>query len=559
MNQFQFPQIDRDSANRQLRLLGYQGHKQVYLRFFYPSDDPRKQNDKGRKSNYLQWREIEKYQHEGRGVYFVINGGGHKNEDMKIARAIFYEHDDLPKDIQRNLWRQLNLPEPTFQVDTGGKSIHSYWVFAQPIPVEQWCSLQKDLLEFADADRSIKNPARVMRLAGAWHISINELGQPVYNQSQILSESGHKYSYEQLRTAIPSSEQGVGCRVSGVGKDRSRQSEWSAPDQLPKHPDQIQVPVAASIPLEQCLAKESRWLLERGFAQGGRNSNGAKLALDLIGTYQYLLSIGQAVEGEPRQLLEEYAVGCAPALPASELESIWKSAVSSNPTPSCTPEGVEACIRGWYWREVVKPAQARRSKKSGSSPKNNSNNNNRHRANTNPSPTLNLSDRLREIVTSEATESQQHLALMDLAEALGRPYRDIEKLAQIIRSESDLDSDVVEALAPLKTNLTSSRKRLDLNRYLHPTLAKSLIAAADAMPTAPEYLFTTLLSASASCIGTASRVIINPEGGYKQPCIFWTGNVSHSGQMKTPPPTGNYRTPDRQRSRSPRNLSRAES
>jgi len=26
--------------------------------------------------------------------------------------------------------------------------------------------------------------------------------------------------------------------------------------------------------------------------------------------------------------------------------------------------------------------------------------------------------------------------------------------------------------------------------------------------------------------------VINPEGGYTQPCIFWT---SHSGQAKTPP------------------------
>ena len=48
-------------------------------------------------------------------------------------------------------------------------------------------------------------------------------------------------------------------------------------------------------------------------------------------------------------------------------------------------------------------------------------------------------------------------------------------------------------------------------------------------------MFTTLLSASASRIGTAARIIVNPAGGYKQPCIFWTANVSHSGQAKTPP------------------------
>ena len=42
----------------------------------------------------------------------------------------------MEKQIQRQLWKTLGLPEPTFQIDTGGKSIHSYWVFTEPIPVE---------------------------------------------------------------------------------------------------------------------------------------------------------------------------------------------------------------------------------------------------------------------------------------------------------------------------------------------------------------------------------------------------------------------------------------
>jgi hypothetical protein len=48
-------------------------------------------------------------------------------------------------------------------------------------------------------------------------------------------------------------------------------------------------------------------------------------------------------------------------------------------------------------------------------------------------------------------------------------------------------------------------------------------------------LFNTTLATTGSRIGTAARIVINPEGGYKQPCILWTANVSHSGQAKTPP------------------------
>jgi hypothetical protein len=89
----------------------------------------------------------------GRGVYFVVNGGGHKDENVSVGRAIFVEHDNLDKEIQRELWKTLELPSPTFQVDTGGKSIHSYWVFDRPTPLAQWRELQRDLLEFADGDR----------------------------------------------------------------------------------------------------------------------------------------------------------------------------------------------------------------------------------------------------------------------------------------------------------------------------------------------------------------------------------------------------------------------
>ncbi len=197
-----FPTIERNQAQRQLQLLGYQQGDNVYLRFFYPSDDPRKDGDKGRKADRLRWEEVEEFQRQGRGAYFVINGGGHKNDDVTVGRALFIEHDHLEKEIQRQLWKTLELPEPTFQIDTGGKSIHSYWVFTEPILVQPWCELQKDLLELADADRSIKNPARVMRLAGAWHISIEQSGKPAYNQTRMISDSGKTYTYEELRAIV---------------------------------------------------------------------------------------------------------------------------------------------------------------------------------------------------------------------------------------------------------------------------------------------------------------------------------------------------------------------
>jgi hypothetical protein len=350
----QFPQIDRSLTLRQLQLLGHSENENVYLRFFYPSDDPRKAEDKGRKSDRLNFEEIEAYQRQGRGAYFVVNGGGHKNENVLSGRAIFYEHDDLDKEQQKTLWQILELPEPTFQVDTGGKSIHSYWVFDRPIPVPEWCELQRDLLEMSNGDRSIKNPARVMRLAGAWHISIDREGKPVYNQSRIISESGKNYSYEDLRTAVTVSEPEASLPLGPESTVYiSREPGVNVPHYAPRHPDQIQIPVPEAVPLEICLAKESRKIFA-GFGKGERNTGGAKLVRDLIGTYNYLIAIGQSVDGDPRQLLEDYARNCNPPLPKSEIESIWQSGLRDNPSPSCGSEGVNNCIKGWYWKTNLK-------------------------------------------------------------------------------------------------------------------------------------------------------------------------------------------------------------
>ena len=117
------------------------------------------------------------------------------------------------------------------------------------------------------------------------------------------------------------------------------------------------VPVPESVPLEVCLSKDSRSLLQSGVSVGGRNANGAKLARDLIGTANYLQNIGQLFNGTPWQLFLDYCQQC----PASnrwdegEWKNLWKSAENDHPTPSCKAEGVETCIRAWYWKHYIKP------------------------------------------------------------------------------------------------------------------------------------------------------------------------------------------------------------
>lgn len=193
---YPFPQTDRELAQKQLVYLGYTSN-QVFLRFFYHSDNPKKGDDKGRKLNALDWGAIASHQQDERGTYVVVNGakGGHEDKDIKQCAAIFCEWDDRPVEDQLLHWETLGFFEPTFTVYSGDKSAQPYWVFDTPINVEQWRDLQRLLIEVMGADPSNKNPSRVFRLAGGWHIKPGR--EP--GRTEIVQESGQKYSYEQLK------------------------------------------------------------------------------------------------------------------------------------------------------------------------------------------------------------------------------------------------------------------------------------------------------------------------------------------------------------------------
>jgi hypothetical protein len=301
----------------QITLLGYKNGDTVFYRAFTGNDD---KFPKNMRSPFPEVpTELKTLNENGLNIYLVVNGGGQKDVGVTEGKAIFYEHDDIPKQDQILLWQKFGLPEPTFQVDTGGKSIHSYWVFDRSIGVAEWKILQRDLLNHTNADRKNKNPSRVMRLAGFKHQKTGE-------RSTIISRSGHVYSFDVLRSAIPVEPPKI--QAKQAPKPKAKQPESSL------------------VPLENCLAKSNRELLG-GVGKGGRNDAGAKLARDLIGTENYLIEIGHPYTGSARELFDRFAAGCCPPIEDNEAETIWKSAEGDRPTPSCQFEGVDNVLAAW--------------------------------------------------------------------------------------------------------------------------------------------------------------------------------------------------------------------
>jgi hypothetical protein len=326
--------IDRNAAIAHLEALGYQQGDLVYLRAILPGETKVAAKLTGKFPN-LPWSKLERYQQRGFGIYFVVNGGGHEDNRVKAGKAVFYEHDALDKDTQQQLWQYLELPAPTIQIDTGGKSIHSYWRLAPNISIEQWRNLQTALLDFADADRSLKNPSRVMRLAGSWHTGAN-------TQSQISSNTGQSYEYQTLwQICKPEANTrvlngGEANTQPNSGRESITAAEcWSV-----------------EIPLENCLTLSDRSLIEAGAAQGERNTSGAKLARNLIGTANYLTSEGIRYQGTPRLLFDYFCRRCDPPIAPKEAEQIWKSAEKDNPTPSLPPDYLRTCILAWERKQT---------------------------------------------------------------------------------------------------------------------------------------------------------------------------------------------------------------
>ena len=104
--------------------------------FFRTFNDKKAKGEKDYGKNYSQYmndlngilQHLHERNKENHGVFYVVNGGGQKDKDVKKARAQFIDIDDCGFDEQID--RINNFPlEPSIIVKTK-KSLHTYWLLA---------------------------------------------------------------------------------------------------------------------------------------------------------------------------------------------------------------------------------------------------------------------------------------------------------------------------------------------------------------------------------------------------------------------------------------------
>ncbi len=509
--------FDQAQAQRQLDLLGYTPEETVFLRFFFHSSDPRSGalNVSG-----IDPTVIEKHQVDGRGCYLVVNGGGNKDENVTHCRALFYEHDDLDKESQLLLWKTLELPEPTFQVDTGGKSIHSYWVLNKPVSPQEWKPLQKDLLEYADADRSNKNPSRVMRLAGAWHVSPEGT-----SQTKIVTESGKRYSFEELRAVVPVQEDKPVVSKPAPVNAAVKRSPVS--NQLPRHPDLIQLPVLESVPLLLCLPHEIRGKVANGVAIGtGHNNEAVGAVGQCIYEYaEYLTSIGQPFYPSAEDLFTQFSQTSGVNQRETQMRIDWLEKCQRHDPQF--KKSVENCVRGWYWNTHVRPLKEKTVE-----PQDAKN----AIVGTTPSvvPTPSNPDGasfkaivvgVEEILALEGkSEIEKRFLLSQYQKETNCDRKIFDEIIQDLIGKQEIEESLE------RPSLQSDVSELDI-QYILPGLAEDIRKAAKKSGIDPAMIVHYLIPAIGALVGPRLKLEIN--GTHVEPAIAWHIVVESSGEGKT--------------------------
>ncbi|MCH4034727.1 MAG: phage/plasmid primase, P4 family [Lachnospiraceae bacterium] len=135
-----------------------------------------------------------------RGIFFVVNYGGQKDEDITRINAQFVESDELSFEEMGKCIDAFPLP-PSMVIKTS-KSLHTYWFMKGKPEVSRFRTIQKQLVKQFDGDIKCQNESRVMRLPGFYHCKQN----PVM-VSCVLFHPERKYTQDELAAVLPKIEE----------------------------------------------------------------------------------------------------------------------------------------------------------------------------------------------------------------------------------------------------------------------------------------------------------------------------------------------------------------
>lgn len=138
---------------------------------------------------------LKEHNKHNRGIFYVVNYGGHNDADITRINAQFVEMDEGSFEEQQTKIDAFGLP-PSMVIKTR-KSLHTYW-FVTDAKVEKYRGIQKGLVKHFGGDPMCVNESRVMRLPGFMHCK-----QDPVEVECICFHPERKYTQEQLSELLP--------------------------------------------------------------------------------------------------------------------------------------------------------------------------------------------------------------------------------------------------------------------------------------------------------------------------------------------------------------------
>lgn len=184
--------------------------EEIRLRAFKPREAPETLDNQPVKLGITraqldqdQLRQHLKVLNSTRGLYFVVNAGGDKDENIIRFNAWFVERDDISIDEQHQALDCAPLPT-SIRIQTR-KSVHGYWLVKGGCNPQMWREIQCRLIGYFHGDEANKNTSRVMRLPYFNHLSYdNETNSVQPKRVEIVSFNvALRFSAEEMLAAFP--------------------------------------------------------------------------------------------------------------------------------------------------------------------------------------------------------------------------------------------------------------------------------------------------------------------------------------------------------------------
>lgn len=413
-------------------------------------------------------------------IYTVVNGQGFLAKDINYAVAIFCEFDNMLIAEQREFWKKYNLPEPTVQVYTGGKSIHHYWVFnTRLFSLKEWKDLMIDLINLTGADKANKNPNRLLRPPTFGYIDKNS-GKFTGENATILKHTGKTYSYVHLRSIIPNSR------------------------------------IKSTVQLNNSLYNNST------------NDSLALSALDCIpcDDYQIWLDVGMALKAGNFDIsVWDKWSSKSSKYNSQEIVKKWDSFDGT---------GITIATIFYYAKDYGFKYPTKQVYNSVNNRKQLEKTYQKYEDTSNNELAILINNFVDKYSDSNILDDERNIAITEFSTIHKIPSYSIVQSIKARQDRLERQDDLDLLKIDFDDLINTPNLELDLEYILGDYMAILLRKTAQQIPTNPDAIFTCLLPVLASVIGTRSKITVNQKTGYVVPFILRTMIVGKSGNKKSP-------------------------